>query len=165
MSVPPDDFANILRSSPLISIDLVVRDEIGRTLVGLRRNRPAQGSWFVPGGRIFKDERIDDAFLRISQDELGRKIPRGDARFLGVYEHMYADNALEIPDVSTHYVVLGYQLRIAADSLVLPPGQHERFRWMDVNEIHEDAAVHPNTKAFLPRDPEGKSPGVVGFLA
>jgi colanic acid biosynthesis protein WcaH len=145
-----DDFASVLRNTPLVSVDLVVRDEIGRVLVGLRINRPAQGSWFVPGGRIYKDERIDDAFLRISLAELGSAIPRREASFLGVYEHLYDDNALEIPDVSTHYVVLGYQLQVAAASLVLPVGQHERFRWMDVNEIHEDTAVHPNTKAYFP---------------
>ncbi len=150
MFLSTDDFANVLRSTPLVSIDLVVRDEIGRVLVGLRLNRPAQGSWFVPGGRIYKDERIDDAFLRISHAELGCAIPRGDASFLGVYEHMHGDNALEIPDVSTHYVVLGYRLDVAAASLVLPAGQHERFRWMDVNEIHEDATVHPNTRAYFP---------------
>ena len=147
--LPPDDFAQVVRHTPLVSIDLVVRDESERVLVGLRLNRPAQGTWFVPGGRINKDERIDDAFLRISHAELGRTIPRGEASLLGVYEHHYDDNALEIPGVSTHYVVLAYQLHVNAASLVLPAEQHEEFRWMDADEIRNDAAVHPNTKAYF----------------
>ncbi|MCX2934610.1 GDP-mannose mannosyl hydrolase [Mycobacterium sp. CVI_P3] len=149
MYLSRDDFAHVIGHSPLVSIDLVVRDESGRVLVGLRLNRPARGSWFVPGGRIYKDERIDDAFLRISHAELGRAIPREGASLLGVYEHLYDDNALEIPGVSTHYVVIAYQLRVGAESLVLPNGQHERFRWMEVDEIRDDAAVHPNTKAYF----------------
>jgi colanic acid biosynthesis protein WcaH len=150
MFLSREAFANVIRHTPLASIDLIVRDESERVLVGLRLNRPARGFWFVPGGRIYKDERIDDAFLRITNAELGRAIPRGEAGFVGIYEHLYDDNALEIPRVGTHYVVLAYQLHVAADSLVLPGGQHERFRWMDVNEIGEDAAVHLNTKAYFP---------------
>ena len=144
------DFAHVLRNAPLVSIDLVVRDESERVLVGLRLNRPARDYWFVPGGRIYKDERIDDAFLRISHAELGRAIPRGQASLLGVYEHLYDDNALEIPGVNTHYVVIAYQLHLDASSLPeLPDGQHARFQWMTVDEIRADAAVHANTKAYF----------------
>jgi len=149
MLLSPDDFAHVVRHTPLISIDLVVRDESERVLVGLRRNAPARGFWFVPGGRILKDERIDDAFLRVSHTELGRAIPRSQASPLGVYEHLYDDNVLEIPGMSTHYLVLAYQLHVDAASLVLPDGQHEQFRWMDVNEIGDDAAVHPYTRAYF----------------
>ena len=144
-----DDFGNVLRHTPLVSIDLIVRDDRECVLVGLRRNRPAQGFWFTPGGRIYKDERIDDAFLRITHAELGRALPRSEGTLLGIYEHLYDDNALELPDVSTHYVVLAYQLRVDATSLVLPDSQHGQFRWMSVNEILGDPAVHANTRAYF----------------
>ena len=144
-----DDFGNVLRHTPLVSIDLIVRDERECVLVGLRRNRPAQGFWFTPGGRIYKDERIDDAFLRITHAELGRALPRSEGTLLGIYEHLYGDNALELHDVSTHYVVLAYQLRVDATSLVLPDSQHGQFRWMSVNEILGDPAVHANTRAYF----------------
>lgn len=147
--LPRDDFAQVIRHTPLVSIDLIVRDESDRVLVGLRVNRPARGTWFTPGGRINKDERMDDAFLRISHAELGRPIPRGAASLLGVYEHHYDDNALEIPGVSTHYVVIAYQLYVNAASLVLPAEQHEEFRWMDPDELCNDEAVHQNTKAYF----------------
>jgi colanic acid biosynthesis protein WcaH len=145
-----DDFAHVVGHAPLVSIDLVVRDHSERVLVGLRRNRPARDFWFVPGGRIFKDERIDDAFLRISHAELGMAIPRAHARLLGVHEHFYDDNALEISGVSTHYVVIAYELSVDAASLVLPDSQHGEFRWMTIEQIHSDAAVHPHTKAYFP---------------
>ena len=148
-----DDFGRVIQHAPLVSIDLLVRDENERVLVGLRVNRPARGFWFVPGGRIYKDERLDDAFRRISQAELGRPVPRQEADLLGVYEHLYDDNALDIPEVSTHYVVIAYQLQLGAASLQLPEGQHERFVWMDVDEIRGNAAVHPNTRAYFPERP------------
>jgi arginine/lysine/ornithine decarboxylase len=65
------------------------------------------------------------------------------------FKKLYDDNALELPDVSTHYVVLAYQLRVDATSLVLPDSQHGQFRWMSVNEILGDPAVHANTRAYF----------------
>jgi len=49
-----DDFRRAVEMLPLVSIDLLLRDADGRYLTGLRSNPPAQGSWFVPGGRIRK---------------------------------------------------------------------------------------------------------------
>ena len=52
------DFLHIVDATPLVSIDLVLRNERDEVLLGQRKNRPAQGIWFVPGGRIRKNERV-----------------------------------------------------------------------------------------------------------
>jgi colanic acid biosynthesis protein WcaH len=65
------DFLNAIRLTPLVSIDLIVTDGNRRVLLGQRRNRPAQDSWFVPGGRVRKGETLDTAFTRVVRDELG----------------------------------------------------------------------------------------------
>jgi colanic acid biosynthesis protein WcaH len=44
-----------------VSVDLVLVRDGREVLLGLRTNRPAQGSWFVPGGRILKNEKRADA--------------------------------------------------------------------------------------------------------
>ena len=61
MRLAHSDFLAVVAHAPLVSLDLVVRDPDGCVLVGLRTNRPAQGSWFVPGGRIYKNERVAEA--------------------------------------------------------------------------------------------------------
>jgi hypothetical protein len=43
--------------APLVSIDLIIRDNADRVLLGLRNNEPAKGYFFVPGGIILKDCR------------------------------------------------------------------------------------------------------------
>lgn len=151
MRLDRDDFLHLLRCGPLVSIDLVVRDDEGRVLVGWRVNRPARDAWFVPGGRIYKDERIGAAFERITAAELGAARDLSDARPLGVFEHLYDDNGLDVPGVSTHYVVLAYELR--ARALSLPDAQHSRYRWMTPEELVGDAAVHPNTRAYFEASP------------
>lgn len=135
-----------VRILPLVSIDLVVRDPEGRVLVGCRTNRPARGSWFVPGGRVRKDERLDEAFRRVSAGELGREVARSEARFLGVFEHHYPDNAGG-EDFSTHYVVLAHELDWP-EGAELPEEQHSAWRWMSDEELRADPEVHENTRAY-----------------
>ncbi len=145
------DFLHLVRTGPLVSIDLVARDAEGRVLVGWRVNRPARDAWFVPGGRIYKDERLGDAFERVTAAELGRARDLSDARALGVFEHLYDDNGLDEPGVSTHYVVLAYELR--ADDVAPPDAQHSAYRWMTVQELLSDPAVHANTRAYFEATP------------
>ena len=81
MHLPLETFQLVVASTPLVSIDLVVENAHGELLLGLRNNRPAQGSWFVPGGRVLKNESLDDAFVRLARDELGVDVSRSSARF------------------------------------------------------------------------------------
>ena len=112
------DFLDVVRLTPLVSIDLIVTDGTRRVLVGQRRNRPAQGTWFVPGGRIKKDESIDTAFTRIVNDELGvASVERSSSRLYGVYEHRYADNFAGAPGITTHYIVIAYAMNLSRLSL------------------------------------------------
>lgn len=145
-------FRAVVATTPLVSIDLVVRRADGHMLLGLRNNRPAQGCWFVPGGRIRRGETLDEAFERLTKTELGVKLARRDARLLGVYEHLYQDSVFGEGDGarSTHYVVLGYEVRCDADlEGILPLEQHARFGWFTPTAVLALDNAHPNTKAYI----------------
>lgn len=145
-----DTFKTIVTHTPLIAIDLVVEDEHGCILLGQRNNRPAQGFWFVPGGRIRKNERLDDAFRRLVTEELGYQAERSDAKLLDLYEHLYSDSVFgEKPD--THYVVVAHHLRVKRDALNLPQEQHSDFRWWPKTEMASCAEVHANSRIYLDR--------------
>jgi colanic acid biosynthesis protein WcaH len=144
------DFLTVVRLAPLVSLDLVVCNPRGEALVGLRTNRPAEGYWFVPGGRIQKDERLDDAFRRLTAEELGRTFGLADAAPMGVYEHLYEDNFAGADGVSTHYVVIAHRLDLDLDLSALPAAQHARWRWMSPSALRADPRVHPNTRAYFP---------------
>lgn len=150
--LPPADLARVVELTPLVSIDLVVRDDAGRMLVGLRTNRPARGTWFVPGGRVGKNERLAAAFARISRGELGRELAMSEARPLGVFEHFYDDNFAGEPHFGTHYVVLVYALAVDPARLTLPErDQHGGYAWLSDDEIGARDDVHPNSRAYCGR--------------
>ncbi|MFL1416310.1 GDP-mannose mannosyl hydrolase [Pseudomonas fildesensis] len=145
-------FNTVMASTPLVAIDLVVMKPGGETLLGLRVNRPAYGFWFVPGGRIRKNETLDNAFRRLTREELGRTFERASARLLGVFEHFYDDsvfaNAGAGPD--THYVVLAYCLTVTLDDALQPPTeQHHHYRWWSLDELRFSERVHANTRAYF----------------
>jgi colanic acid biosynthesis protein WcaH len=146
--LPAAEYLQLIAHAPLVSIDLIVRDIQNRVLVGLRRNAPAQGYWFVPGGAIRKGETLDHAFARISHTELGQSFARRDADLLGIYEHLYADNFLGTPGIGTHYVVLAHTLHIATP-LQLPQDQHSDYRWMTPLELREHPKVHHYTRTYF----------------
>ena len=147
-----DVFGLIVESTPLVSMDLVLQSSTQKVLLGKRLNRPAQNFWFVPGGRMYKNETLDEAFTRIALDELGLTIERDVAKFLGVFQHFYKDSqfGLALKDPSTHYVVLGYEILLKdEDSLNLTEKQHTTYQWWDIMDLMKSDEVHPHTKDYF----------------
>ncbi|MEP7704327.1 GDP-mannose mannosyl hydrolase [Paraglaciecola sp. 25GB23A] len=148
MFLDKDVFKTVIVSTPLVSIDLVVKNSNGEYLLGYRNNRPAQGVWFVPGGRILKDESMDAAFLRLTKDELGIALSRQSAVFMGPYEHFYTDCVFGI-EHSTHYVVLGYELTVDLTLNDLPKEQHNQYVWLTRDDFLARDDVHRHSKWYL----------------
>ena len=153
------DLTTVIRLAPLVSIDLIVRDRAGRVLVGLRTNEPAKDFYFVPGGRILKDEPLQDAFARILSHETNIVARCDSATLLGVYEHFYATNRFGEPNLGTHYVVIALEVRPPDASAVQTDSQHSDYRWMHEHELLASERVHDNTKAYF-RAAVGIRPGV-----
>lgn len=152
MQLPAETFRTVVAATPLVSIDLVVQNACGEVLLGERLNRPARGYWFVPGGRILKNEGLDTAFRRLTLAELDQAFERQNAQLLGIYEHFYSDSvfgaAPDEPD--THYVVVAYWIALPEGHVLTPPRvQHGRYRWWPLTEAQASAEIHDNTRAYL----------------
>jgi colanic acid biosynthesis protein WcaH len=146
MFLDKDTFSTVINNTPLVSIDLIVKNSEEKVLLGKRVNQPAKGYWFVPGGRIYKDERLDAAFSRTVKDEIGLKLKREEAEFYGLYEHFYDNNVFN-DAFSTHYVVLAH--KIITDDVLTLNNQHTEYRWFNIAELLQDETVHSNTKDYF----------------
>lgn len=149
MDIPKDNFLEIIDQVPLVSIDLIIENANQQYLLGMRNNKPAQGSWFVPGGRIRKNETIAAALARISMAELGVALTLEYAELLGTYDHIYDDNYHGLPDINTHYVVLGYKVKLPTDQNITLDEQHSDIKWFTKDALLADNAVHQNTKNYF----------------
>ena len=79
-------FKTVVNSTPLISIDLLVKKD-NKILLGKRINKPAQGYLFSIGGRVYKNEPIQQATARIAKTELNIEL-KLTPKFVGVFEHL-----------------------------------------------------------------------------
>ena len=60
MFLDKKDFSELIKKAPLIAIDLCIVHK-RCILLGKRINNPAKNFFFVPGGRVLKNEKIKNA--------------------------------------------------------------------------------------------------------
>ena len=146
--LPFETFELVVESTPLVSLDFVVRGPDGRILLGLRNNCPAKGYWFVPGGRIWKGELVTVTFSRLLDVELGLRPKDVTTKPLGLYQHLYSDSFAD-DSASTHYVVLAYEIQLQDKPFTLPDEQHSAYKWFEREELLKCSTVHQHTKWYF----------------
>ena len=149
MKMEDKHILEIIEATPLVSIDLIIRNPSEKVLLGKRINRPAKGYWFVPGGRIIKNETIIHALKRISKVEMGQDLSTEAHSLLGAYDHIYEDNFLNVDGINTHYVVLAFSILLQQEIDVNPDEQHSDLQWWEIDKLLKDPTVHHNTKAYF----------------
>lgn len=165
--LPHDKYIKVIENTPLVSIDLIVKDkDTGKFLLGKRKNSPAKGTWFVPGSRIYKNETLRDGLVRVCRDEIGYDIRMNDfgeikQQSLGpmpirLYEHVYPTNFMDAIDqngdlISTHYIVIRQDIEVSKNDInvIVFANQHKDIGWFTVQELLERDDVHPNTKVYF----------------
>ena len=56
------DYFTVMSHMPIPTVDVLLMDsQHTKTLLFKRSNRPVQGVWYSLGGRLYKNERIEDA--------------------------------------------------------------------------------------------------------
>ena len=83
-SIPSDEFQAIYSMVPRLTVELVIRTDMGILLT--RRSIPPQvGKWHLPGGTVFFGESLPDAVRAVAKDELGVDVEVG--KLLGYVEY------------------------------------------------------------------------------
>jgi colanic acid biosynthesis protein WcaH len=149
--LPETEFRAITCLTPLVSIDLIIRSPTGEVWLGKRKDEPAKDYFFVLGGRVTKNEKLKDAFARITQAEVGIAMNISDARLLNVYEHVYRENRFGDQYFGTHYVVLAYEITVRKALSNASDEHNVDKRWWLVEELQDSSLVHQYTKDYFPR--------------
>jgi colanic acid biosynthesis protein WcaH len=65
MRLDENAFITVVKNAPMVSIDLIIKDQRNNYLLGRRVNEPAKGQYFVPGGVVHKGQTLERAFIDI----------------------------------------------------------------------------------------------------
>lgn len=138
--IPDEAWATVVRSVPIVSVDLVVRHE-GRVALGEREKGHPAASGSSPA--VASTGASDLTGLhRVAHEELGVEVTV--ERRLGVYEHLY--DVVGVPDASgKRYLPVGYVVRAASDDLTTDD-QHAAFEWFGPSlevELHLYVREYP----------------------
>lgn len=72
--LPDEIFYYISRTTPLINVDLLIKDENGRTLLAWRDDKYSGTGWHIPGGIIRHKESMKTRIKKVAQKEIGAEI-------------------------------------------------------------------------------------------
>jgi colanic acid biosynthesis protein WcaH len=72
--LPDDIFYYISRVTPLVNVDLLIKDENGRTLLSWRNDPFAGKGWHVPGGIVRFKETLETRVKKVAEIEIGTNI-------------------------------------------------------------------------------------------
>ena len=137
--IEPKLYDKIKKSMPLPCVDLLVNYK-GSLLLMLRNNEPGKDLWFTPGGRIFKDEKLEDTVKRVLSEETGLR-PTNITQ-ISTMSHMWPE---------AHTVTTYYKVEVNTDKVKLDK-QHRDHRWINTMEdgLHPYLAeMIKNTGIFI----------------
>jgi len=71
LGLPEEIFLFISRLTPMINVDLLIKDEKGRTLLSWRNDQYAGTGWHIPGGIIRYKEYFETRIQKVIDTEIG----------------------------------------------------------------------------------------------
>ena len=155
MKLPNNLWKAVVSNAPIFAIDLLCvsqnENDQPSILLGLRNNNPAKNSFFVPGGRIFKNETRSEAFHRITSSELSTPLNLFDSSFYGIYEHFYS-NSFFSDHITSHYIVETRLIYNISCINIKTDCQHSEFTWISRDQYLSNdipANIHKYTHDYL----------------
>jgi colanic acid biosynthesis protein WcaH len=86
--IPQKVYKKIIELVPILCVDLIIRNN-GKILLVKRKNKPLIGKYWIPGGRVLKNELLIDAVKRKCKNECG--LICKEAKEIGTYDYIGKD--------------------------------------------------------------------------
>ena len=105
-----------------------------------RSNHPAKGSYWFPGGRLFKDESIHEAISRKSVEETS--IVPLSSSFLDIQETIFPPSSFH--PFSIHTINLCYLIKWSGNpkDAVINDSQHFDLVWLPIIDVIAREDIH-----------------------
>ena len=148
--LPEEVFRLVSELTPLVYVDLLIKDSSGRTLLTWRDDEFYGPGWHIPGGILRFKERALDRLAKVAELELGAQISSNLVPLL-ITEIMHPSR-----DVRGHFISLLYECAITSGPLgecYSQNGQPKNGKWAWFSEapsqlIHQ----HKVYKPFIQND-------------
>lgn len=133
--IPLKEYREIHAKMPILCVDAVIADK-GEVLLLRRNDPPDKDKWWIPGGRVRKNETLSEAVLRIVKEETGLEV-----LIEGVLGHLdlrFKEDPFD-HGRGTHTVSLVFACSTQSREVKLGGG-HSKFVWWNGNRFLSDVA-------------------------
>lgn len=96
-------YAEVVRSMPLLCVDVLLQRADGRFLLVLRHAEPVKGVWWYPGGRLLMGESFAEAARRKVRRETG--LQACFRQVLGTFNTLFEKSAWGTPTQTVNILV------------------------------------------------------------
>lgn len=143
MFIESNIYKTIMEHSIINTIDVIFINKNNQILLWLRNNEPLRGTYYIPGGRRYKNELVIDSAKRKMKEELGLDIDTERLVFLWVYDDLFKNSMFE--DTKSHYSSITYVYHLTEKEnidLHIEDDQHADIKFFDP----EDSSLHNMVK-------------------
>jgi len=134
--IPLKQYKRILELMPILCVDVAIRNARGEYLLVKRANNPLKGRWWVIGGRVHKNEKLERAVIRKVRQEIGLAVRR--MRPIGYYEDTFKDNAIRLA-TPLHAVSVVFSVEVGNNAKIRLDGQS--LAWKFAKKLPADFRI------------------------
>lgn len=103
LGLPENVFYYISRTTPLVNVDLLIKDERGRTLLSWRDDPCAGTGWHVPGGIVRFKETLETRIEKVAETEIGAVV-RFEPNPIAIHQIVHSKR-----EIRGHFISLLYR--------------------------------------------------------
>jgi ADP-ribose pyrophosphatase YjhB (NUDIX family) len=142
--LPEEIFLFITRLTPMVNVDLLIKDEKGRTLLAWRKDEFHPSAWHVPGGIIRFKEDMKQRIEKVIESEIGLPV-QFDPTPLAIHQIICQQ------DTRGHFISLLIKCFLSSDYPLNKDGLQENdngyLRWHD--SCPDNLLLHDLYRRFI----------------
>lgn len=124
--IPFETYKIIQENVPIVCIDGILKNDNGEYLLVKRINEPLKGEYWVPGGRLLKNESLKQAIIRKMQEEIGVAVEI--ERLYGFFEDFYPEAQSNVKN-GLHVISFVFLLSSKYTKDIILDYQSSNFIW------------------------------------
>lgn len=120
--LPDEVFYYISRTTPLVNVDLLIKDEKGRTLLAWRDDTYAGKGWHIPGGIVRFKETLETRIKKVAESEIGVPI-NFETIPIALNQLIHTER-----DIRSHFISILYKCFLSSDFIPENKGLTDKDR-------------------------------------
>ncbi len=142
-NIPTEIFSKIHELMPIVCVDCIIFTS-NKILLIKRKLEPANDQWWFPGGRLLRNEQLDDGVRRIVNAEIGISIDK--PTYLAHDETKFETDPFGHNN-GTHTINFLYFIIVPSIKNIILDNNHSKYSFFSRDEIYK-SDMHQYVKKF-----------------